>query len=401
MRIGNISVKEIRDSRGEPTIEVSVVGENGESTSAQISSGKSRGKNETAVLKPAEAEHILEKTIKPNITVRNFESIGELDAFLISLDGTDNKERLGGNLILGISVAFARLIAKAQKKELWRVLNEEFFGGEKYSARPLIFSNLINGGAHARNNLDIQEYMVVVRPYPSYGESIKELKSFYLKLGDILKNKFRLGKLILGDEGGYSLEFANNFEPIEVLVETIKENDFKKIFSIALDVAANGFYEDRVYNFDGRKMNTGKMVEIYRNYFEMVPLLISIEDPFAGDDREGFRKLQSIAGGKLIAGDDLTVTNPIAIEKAVKDKLISGVIIKPNQIGSVTETCEAIKTAHVNGIKTIISHRSGEVEDSFVIHFAKAGGAYGVKIGAPVPSRMSKFYELERIYDGQ
>ncbi len=398
MIVKDILVKEIKDSRGEPTIEVDVAGENGDACFAQIPSGKSRGRNEALVLRPAEAKRALEETIKPNIAGREFNSIGELDDFLISLDGTDKKEKLGGNLVLGISIAFARLVARAGRKELWRVLNDEFFDGEINQVKPLIFSNLINGGAHAKNNLDVQEYMVVVKTHSSYRESIKNLKDFYVKLGDVLKNKFRLGRMALGDEGGYSLEFANNFEPVEVLTETIKEIDFRKIFSIALDAAASGFYEDGVYNFDGRKMDSGKMAEAYRKYFETIPLLVSIEDPFAEDDSEGFKKLQSFAGGKLVVGDDLTTTNPRTIEKAAKEKLISGVIIKPNQIGTVTETCEAIKTAHANGIKTIVSHRSGEVEDPFIIHFAKAGGAYGVKIGAPVPSRMSKFHELEKIY---
>ncbi|TSA45088.1 phosphopyruvate hydratase [bacterium] len=398
MKIKDIEVKEILDSRGEPTIEVNVTGEDGKSASAQIPSGKSRGKNEAVVLKPAEAKHVLEKIVKPNIADRNFESIGELDAFLITLDGTDNKEKLGGNLILGISIAFARLTARAQKKELWQVLNEEFFGGEINQTKPLIFSNLINGGAHAKNNLDIQEYMVVVKTHSSYKESIRDLKDFYGKLGDILKNKFRLGRLMLGDEGGYSLEFTNNFEPIEVLAEAIKENDFRKIFSIALDCAADTFYEAGIYNFGGHRMTTAEMVKIYRGYFEVTPLLMSIEDPFAEDDHWGFKELKAILKDKLMVGDDLTTTNPITINEDSKRKLINGVIIKPNQIGTVTETCEAIKTAHVNGLKTILSHRSGEVEDPFVIHFAKAGGAYGVKIGAPVESRMSMFYELERLY---
>ncbi|MGC9603327.1 MAG: hypothetical protein ABSF47_02555 [Minisyncoccia bacterium] len=398
MKIKSIEIKEILDSRGEPTIEVNVTGENNESTSAQIPSGKSRGKNEAAVLKPAEAGHVLEKTIKPNIADRNFESIGELDAFLIALDGTDNKERLGGNLILGISIAFARLMAKQQEKELWQVLNEEFFEGKKYYEKPLIFSNLINGGAHAKNNLDIQEYMVVVRPYPSYKMAIRELEDFYAKLGDFLKEKFKLEKLALGDEGGYSLKFSNNFEPIEVLSEMIEKFDITKIFSIALDCAANGFYKDGLYSFGKQKLNFMEMAEIYRVYFQTVPLLVSIEDPFAEDDHAGFKRLHSLYKNKLVVGDDLAVTNPLVIEEAVKEKLMSGVIIKPNQVGTVTETCEAMKIAHVNGLKTIVSHRSGEENDPFIIHFAKAGGAYGVKIGAPVPSRISKYIELERLY---
>jgi len=398
MKIKSIEIKEILDSRGEPTIEVNVTGENNESTSAQIPSGKSRGKNEAAVLKPAEAGHVLEKTIKPNIADRNFESIGELDAFLIALDGTDNKERLGGNLILGISIAFARLMAKQQEKELWQVLNEEFFEGKKYYEKPLIFSSLINGGAHAKNNLDIQEYMVVVRPYPSYKMAIRELEDFYAKLGDFLKEKFKLEKLALGDEGGYSLKFSNNFEPIEVLSEMIEKFDITKIFSIALDCAANGFYKDGLYSFGKQKLNFMEMAEIYRVYFQTVPLLVSIEDPFAEDDHAGFKRLHSLYKNKLVVGDDLAVTNPLVIEEAVKEKLMSGVIIKPNQVGTVTETCEAMKIAHVNGLKTIVSHRSGEENDPFIIHFAKAGGAYGVKIGAPVPSRISKYIELERLY---
>lgn len=398
MKIKDILVKEIKDSRGEPTIEVNVMGENNGVCSAQIPSGKSRGKNEAAVLKPAEAKRVLESVIKSEMADRNFETIGELDAFLISLDGTDSKEKLGGNLILGISIAFARLVARSQKKELWQVLNEEFFNGEVSQTKPLIFSNLINGGAHARNNLDIQEYMVVLKTHVSYNESVRELKNFYVKLGDYLKSKFRLGRLNLGDEGGYSLEFENNFQPIEALVQTINEHDFRKVFSIALDAAADSFYENGVYNFGGRKLNTLEMAEIYRIYFATVPLLVSIEDPFAENDYEGFKKLSSLYKNKLIVGDDLTTTNPITIKEDSKRNLVNGVIIKPNQIGTVTETCDAIKTAHVNGIKTIISHRSGEVEDPFVIHFAKAGGAYGVKIGAPVESRMSKYYELERLY---
>ncbi|MEK7169498.1 MAG: phosphopyruvate hydratase [Patescibacteria group bacterium] len=399
MRIKDIEVKEITDFRGKPTIEVFLTGEDGDTASAQIPSGKSRGKNEADVLEPAEAKQIAEKKIKPEILRRNFESIGELDAFLVTLDGTPRKEVLGGNLILGISVSFARLVAKSKKKELWEVLNEEFFGGEVFGKNPLIFSNLINGGTHAKNNLDIQEYMVVAKTHDSFGRSIAELKDFYEKLGGKIKEEFGLRKLVLGDEGGYSLDFPDNAGPLRVLGEAIEKGKLAPDFSLAIDAAASGFFENGRYRFDGRNLSTNEMAEVYEFYLKSFPLLMSIEDPFAETDEEGFKKLTSRSAGALVVGDDLTTTNPIAIEKAVREELISGLIVKPNQIGTVTETCEAMKIARLNGVKTIVSHRSGEVEDAFIIHFAKAGGAYGVKIGAPVESRTSKYNELKRIYD--
>ncbi|MEK7626912.1 MAG: hypothetical protein AAB399_01980 [Patescibacteria group bacterium] len=399
MRIKNVEINEMLDSRMEPTIEVILTSESGKSALSQIPSGKSRGKNEAMVFNAKESRKVLENTIKPSIIGKEFGTVGELDKLLISLDGSLRKENLGGNLMLGISIAFARLIARSRKKELWQILNEEFFGGEIFKSKPLIFSNLINGGAHAKNNLDIQEYMVVVGTGGSFRSGIRQLKIFYEELGKFLKMKYNLPVLKLGDEGGYSLDFSGNFEPIEMLSDLIKRNKFGSTFRIALDAAASGFFENGRYRFDGRNLSTGEMSEVYEFYLKSFPLLMSIEDPFAETDEEGFRKLTSRSAGALVVGDDLTTTNPIAIEKAVREGLISGLIVKPNQIGTVTETCEAMKIARLNGVKTIVSHRSGEVEDAFIIHFAKAGGAYGVKIGAPVPSRMSKFYELKRLYD--
>jgi enolase len=397
MRIKDVLVREISDFRGEPTIEVGVIGENETGASAQIPSGKSRGRNEAAVLPPAAAADILERLVKTNIADRNFETVGELDAFLVSLDGTARKEIIGGNLMLGISLSFARVVAAARKKELWETLNEEFFGGKDFKTRPLIFSNLVNGGAHTKNNLDVQEYMVVVN-YKDVRRGVERLRDFYAKLGDALRKNFKVNEFKLGDEGGYSLDFPTNFSPIELLAETIRKNGFKSEFSIALDAAASGFYKDHRYHFGGDVLTATELADVYLTYFGSEPLLVSIEDPFAETDYFGFKRLKTLANGRLVVGDDLTTTNPASIEKAVREKLITGVIIKPNQIGTVTETCEAIKIAHVNGLKTIVSHRSGEVEDPFVIHFARAGGAYGVKIGAPVESRRSKFEELERIY---
>ena len=400
MHLEDIKIKEIFDSRGEPTIEVEVLDEKLKSFSAQIPSGKSRGLREAAVFKFDEASRILNDIIKKELIHKNFSSFRELDMFLISLDGTENKSKLGGNLMLGISIAFARVLAAKEDKELWQILKEAFWPGMISEKKPLIFSNLINGGAHAENNLDIQEYMVVVDPGDEkYGEVISTLIDFYKKLGDFLKVRYKLEKLAIGDEGGYSLNFENNFEPIKIMEDLITSSGFKKIFSLALDVAASNFYENEKYNFGGSAISSEKLNQTLLDYLVHSGSLMSIEDPFDENDFDGFKEFNAKCPDKWVVGDDLTVTDPALIEKFSKEKLISGVIIKPNQIGTLTEACQAIRVAQENGLKTIVSHRSGETEDSFIIHLAKAAGVDAVKIGAPVRERISKFDELIRLYD--
>ena len=400
MRLEDIKIHEIFDSRGESTIEVEVLDEKLNSFSAQIPSGKSRGKREATVLSFKEAEKVLNELVRKEIIRKNFNSIKDLDNFLIGLDGTANKSRIGGNLMLGISVAFARALARKENKELWQVLNEEFWGGLITGKKPLIFSNLINGGAHAGNNLDIQEYMVVVDSKDqSYTASIKTLIEFYKKLGELLKTKYKLEKIIIGDEGGYAINFESNFEPIKIMEELLGSEELKKSFSLALDVAASNFYKEGKYNFGGNEISSEKLNQILLDYLVRSNLLVSIEDPFDEEDFDGFKELNVKCPDKWVVGDDLAVTNPELIEKFAKEKLISGVIIKPNQIGTVSESCQAIRVAQENGLKTIVSHRSGETEDVFIIHLAKAGNADAVKIGAPVRERIVKFDELIRLYD--
>lgn len=400
MILEDIKIHEIFDSRGEPTLEVEVLDEKLNSFSAQIPSGKSRGKKEAAVRSFSGAKKVLDLTLKKELIHKNFRSIKDLDNFLIGLDGTPDKKNLGGNLMLGISIAFARALAHKENKELWQILREEFWGGLVSDKKPLIFSNLINGGAHAGNNLDIQEYMVVVDPKgQDYSASIKTLINFYKELGNFLKLKYKLEKLNIGDEGGYAIDFESNFEPIKILQELIISGGFKDIFSLALDVAASNFYADGKYIFGGNKISSEKLDQILLDYLVRSNLLMSIEDPFDEEDFGGFKDLNSKCPDKWVVGDDLTVTNPELIEKFSKEKLISGVIIKPNQIGTVSETCMAIRVAQENGLKTIVSHRSGETEDVFIIHLAKAGGVDAVKIGAPVRERIVKFDELIRLYN--
>lgn len=400
MIIEDIKIHEIFDSRGESTLEIEVLDEKLNSFSAQIPSGKSRGKKEATVLSFLDSKKVLDLTLKKELISRDFKSIKDLDNFLIKIDGTINKERLGGNLMLGISIAFARALAHKENIELWQILRREFWSDIVSEKKPLIFSNLINGGAHAGNNLDIQEYMVVVDPKDwDYTASIKNLINFYKELGIFLQLKYKLDKLIIGDEGGYAINFESNFEPIKILQDLIISKGVKNNFSLALDVAASNFYKDGKYNFGGHEISSEKLDQILLDYLVRSNLLMSIEDPFDEEDLDGFKDFNGKCPDKWIVGDDLTVTSPELIEKFSKSKMISGVIIKPNQIGTVSESCQAIKIAQENGLKTIVSHRSGETEDVFIIHLAKAGGADAVKIGAPVRERIFKFDELIRLYN--
>ncbi|MBU4347994.1 hypothetical protein KJ671_00615 [Patescibacteria group bacterium] len=400
MILENIIVHKILDSRGEPTIEVEVVDENLNSFFAQIPSGKSTGKKEAVVLSFEEAENVLNTLVKKEIIHKNFSSIKDIDSFLISLDGTEDKKKVGGNLMLGISIAFARALAAKENKELWQVLKQEFWGGLISNKKPLIFSNLINGGAHTDNNLDIQEYMVVVDPKDgTYIDCIKVLTDFYKKLGDLLLEKYKLQELKIGDEGGYSLDFQNNFEPIKIMEDMINSEDLADSFSLALDVAASNFYKEGKYNFENNLISSEALKQEFLNYLIESKLLMSIEDPFDEVDFDGFKMFNSEFSRAWVIGDDITVTNPQLVEKFAREKLINGVIIKPNQIGTVFETCQTIRAAQENGLKTIVSHRSGETKDVFIIHLAKAANVDAVKIGAPVKERLIKFDELIRLYD--
>ncbi len=264
----------------------------------------------------------------------------------------------------------------------------------------MIFSNLINGGRHAENNLDIQEYHVLAESRKSIRETIKNIIEIYKKLGDFLREEYNAAILPIGDEGGYALNFKNNFEPVEVLEKLVFKSGLEKVFSVGLDVAASNFGKDGKYLFEGNKMNREELLLVYGGYLKKSKLLRSIEDPFSENDFEGFKQIKKTSPRTMIVGDDLTVTNPALIKKFATDGLIGAVIIKPNQIGTLSETCEAIKAAGENNLKYIISHRSGETEDNLIIHLAKASGAYGVKIGAPVRERITKFNELIRIYEG-
>jgi enolase len=397
MNIKHLSLSEIFDSRGEPTIEVILVPTEGLPAYASVPSGKSRGKREAAVL---DIDHARAAIGAIGHAVRNkyFASIADLDRFLVSLDGTPTKQHLGGNVLLGISIAAARAFAAEQGRPAWRYLNDAFFSPRDLDARPAIFSNLINGGAHAKNSLSIQEYIVIARHEGSYAATIQRLISLYWALGKRITERIGLERLPIGDEGGYAVDFKANDEPIKLLGKLLSEAKLHD-WSLGLDAAATNFCANGMYNFGGEKITARELVKIYGEYVHDNPLLVSIEDPLAEDDEKGFALARRELPKTLIIGDDLTTTNPETIRRAA-DKLITGVIIKPNQIGTVTEACEAINVAKGHNLKVVASHRSGETSDTFIIHLARACGAYGVKIGAPVRERIDKFDELIEVYGG-
>lgn len=417
MKLKEINVREIFDSRGDATLEFELRG-NGNMVRASIPAGRSRGKNEVIALDYKKAKNAL-AALKKKLVGAPFSSIKNFDQALLAYDGSRRKEKIGGNVALGLSIAFTKLLAG--KKEPWEVIQKEFFKREaltsevpnidasrmdaakrhwtsevqtlnlKGSKKPVIFSNFIEGGAHAKNNLAIQEYLVVARPKGTMQSAIQKLIALYRKLN--------MRRLPIGDEGGIDEQFKNNFEPIQILDKLIRSEGLENEFGIGLDAAANHFQKNGEYILDGKTYEREELKKVYKSYKEKSDLLYSIEDPFGENDTEGFRELQGENKNLLIIGDDLTTTNPETIEKAAKEKLITGVIIKPNQIGTVTETCEAIQVAKKYGLKTIISHRAGETEDVFIIQLAKASGADGVKIGAPFRERILKYNELLRLYE--
>lgn len=400
MRFKNIAVRSVFDSRGERTIEIEGYNQEGDFAFALLPRGKSVGGQEVYSFDFDQARKVLAKIIVPNLQNKDFKSISDLDNFLIDLDATSKKSQLGGNVMLGISLVFARLLAKKNNQLLWQVLKEEYFQNAfDVRVKPIIFANFINGGAHAKNNLSFQEYLVVAFVNESIDKTIEKLINLYREVGFYLQDKHHLKTLPLGDEAGYSLDFKNNFEPLEILDSLIKKHHLENDFKLGIDAAANHFYQDGCYIIDNKKYDLNGLLGYYEKLFKDFPLLYSLEDAFAENDKEGFKSLMHLYGQiNLIVGDDLTVTNPNLITQAYSDRMVNAVIVKPNQIGTITETVIALKMASQYNMKTIVSHRSGETEDNFIIDLAKAAGAFGVKIGAPNRERILKYNQLIRLY---
>jgi enolase len=398
MKIKDVGITEIFDSRGEATIEISVTDAEGRSFCAQLPSGKSRGENEVCVLTFAEAGKVIMDVIRPALVGKDISSVTDIDGILLSLDTSSQKKKIGGNVSLGISIACVRAIAHERNTEVWRVVNDEFFEGKIYDKIPKIYSNFINGGRHARNNLSIQEYLVIAETDKNIFGTIHRLIELYKDIGDTIRERSGVTHMPIGDEGGYSHDFKNNFEPLELLSERINGEGLDKHFRLGIDAAATSFLKNGKYFFDNEYISEAELMNKYVSYAEKIGIFESIEDPFMESDVSAFKYINERLPKVTIVGDDLTTTDAIAIEKMARNGSVGGVIIKPNQIGTISETCKAIKVARDNDCTVIISHRSGESEDVFIIQLAKACGADGVKIGAPVHERIYKFNEMIRLF---
>jgi len=384
MKISAINLRIIQDSRGKDTLEAEMT--SGEFTTiSSVPAGVSKGKLEMFSVAPAIALQKLEE-IKSEILNIDFLSVLEFDNFLKKLDGTLNKSNLGGNLILVLSICFTKLFAKANNLQTYQLIGKILNKNpEKF---PYLYFNLIGGGKHAKNSLPFQEYILVTKfDSPSVGLEYAELMVEKLK-ADISKN---FGEIRFGDEGAFAIESDEPALGLEVLNRNLDRQDV----SLALDVAASTIYKNGKYKIGEKLFNEIEMLDLYQDLASEFPLL-SIEDPFSEDDKLGFVKIcQLFKDNPWIIGDDLTVTNKNIIQKAIDGKQVTGVIIKPNQIGSVSETLDAIRLAQDNNLKTIVSNRSGETNDNFIADLAFGCEADGLKSGAPTqPQRLAKYNRL-------
>lgn len=395
MKIHDIVIKIIQDSRGQDTLEATMSWDNNGqvmSASASAPSGKSTGTHEAFVLEPSKALVMFE-SIKQDILSREFVDQKEFDNFLIALDGTENKERIGGNLILVMSLAFAHIKAQEEGKELFRYIRDisglEIVGNRM--VRYPIF-NVINGGAHANNKLDFQEFQVIPM-VEGFAEALRVGKEFYEKLGEAIRQKFGAEHVTLGDEAGYSAPFESNEEAIALMKSVIAANNFQ--LRIGLDVAASGFFEDGGYMVEGKRMSSQELLGMYYDLIYRYNIL-ALEDPFEqeafGDFKTLYQRLNQGNLDAMLITDDLTTTNPKRFEQAIREQVGNTILIKLNQIGSLTETLRVVRMAYSNNWKVIISHRSGETMDDFIADLAVAVGAWGLKSGAPgKPERLVKY----------
>ncbi len=405
-KIEGIRAREIIDSRGNPTVEAEVFLEGRGFGRAAVPSGASTGKREAVELRDDDKDRYLGKgvlravenihrIISPELEGKDALDQNNIDQLLIKLDGTKNKEKLGANAILAVSMASARAAASVLGIPLYRYL-----GGVNTCRLPVPMFNILNGGMHADNNVDIQEFMILPTGAPSFREGLRMGVEVYHHLKKVLKEEgLNTG---VGDEGGFAPNLSSNEAALEVIMEAIKRAGYKggKDFHLALDAAASEMYRDNMYQLasEGLEKNSEEMVDYYLYLVNSYPI-ISIEDGLAEDDWEGWKLLTDRLGTQIqVVGDDLFVTNPEILKKGITEKAANSILIKLNQIGTVTETLEAIDLAKRNGFTWIISHRSGETEDYIISDLAVATGAGQIKTGAPSRSeRLSKYNQLLRI----
>ena len=407
----DVYAREILDSRGNPTIEVEVTTESGAFGRAMVPSGASTGEREALELRDGDASRFLGKgVLKAVDNVNDFiadEIIGydvtdqvAIDEALIRLDGTPDKSKLGANAILGVSLACAHAAADFYGMPLYRYLGG--FNGKKL---PLPMMNVINGGSHADSSVDFQEYMIMPIGADSIKEAVRMGAEVFHNLKKVIKAKG--GITAVGDEGGYAPNLANNEEPLEVIVEAIQKAGYEpgKDFMIAMDVAASEFFNPETKLYELKKSGQGnkttdEMIEWYKELVEKYPI-ISIEDGLGERDWDGWKRLTDALGDKVqLVGDDLFVTNPAILAEGIEKGVANSILIKVNQIGTLTETFDAMQKAKEAGYTAVVSHRSGETEDTTIAHIAVAFNAGQIKTGSMSRTdRIAKYNELIRIED--
>ncbi len=410
-KINKVKSRFVLDSRGFPTVQVQVVVEKGGEEFyglSSVPSGASTGTYEALELRDGgsafKGKHVskaienVNSTIAPSLEGKTFNSILEVEKALLALDSTTNKAELGANAILGVSMASHKAVAKSENTDLFKFINKTYFADHKITKFPRLMCNVVNGGMHADSGLEIQEFMVV----PNLGNIEKDVQAaaeIYQTLKSQLKKDGH--SVSLGDEGGFAPRIAKSTEVMDYLMNSIESAGYSGKADLAMDCAASEFYKGGKYTVDEIAMTPSELNEFYGKLVNKYPL-ISIEDGFQEDDFEGWKEMTDKLGKKIhLIGDDLFVTNPTRFaEVGLKKGLANGVLIKLNQIGSVSETCQIINDAKANGYITIVSHRSGETTDAFMSDLAVASQSEFIKLGAPARGeRVAKFNRLLEISD--
>lgn len=401
--IDAIQAREILDSRGNPTVEVEVVLEDGTAARAAVPSGASTGAFEAVELRDggtrylgkgvSKAVEFVMDEIAPEIEGLDAQDQREIDTVMLQVDGTPNKSRIGANAILGVSLAVARAAAESADLSFFR-----YIGGPNASTLPVPMMNILNGGAHADTNVDIQEFMIAPIGAETFSEALRAGAEVYHHLKTVLKKRSLATSI--GDEGGFAPNLESNRAALDLILEAIEKAGYKPGIDIALalDVAATEFFKGGSYTFEGKSRSASEMIAYYGELLASYPL-VSIEDPLAEDDWDGWREMTADLGERVqIVGDDLFVTNPTRLSRGIETKTANALLVKVNQIGTLTETLDAVSMAHRAGYATMMSHRSGETEDTTIADLAVGCESGQIKTGAPARSeRVAKYNQLLRI----
>ncbi|MBK6955884.1 MAG: phosphopyruvate hydratase [Actinomycetales bacterium] len=399
-----VGAREILDSRGNPTVEVEVLLDDGTVARAAVPSGASTGAFEAYEKRDGDKKRYLGKGVEKavdavldeiNPKIMGFDASEQrlIDAEMLTMDGSKNKENLGANAILGVSLAVARAAADSANLPLFR-----YVGGPNAHILPVPMMNILNGGSHADTNVDIQEFMIAPIGAPSFKEALRWGAEVYHMLKKVLHDRgLSTG---LGDEGGFAPNLESNRAALDVIMEAIEKAGYTpgKDIALALDVAATEFYKDGAYQFEGAAKTAAEMTAYYAELVAAYPL-VSIEDPMSEEDWDGWKAITDALGDKVqLVGDDLFVTNPERLQRGIDTATANALLVKVNQIGSLTETLDAVDLAHRNGYRCMMSHRSGETEDTTIADLAVATNCGQIKTGAPARSeRVAKYNQLLRI----